>query len=309
MALEDNYSSGESRVEDDRSSSRRREPQRSEDLIDALPAVARVAATAWLRTAAWSVETGLRVSGRLARAAVDPSSAAELVEDLSTGMRSYAREFLGISDLDERVKQLMPGNSPIVAGPGPAAKARARRGRGRKDGAGQDQASLKALGAELLRQSADVATEDGSHPAYVRILEELAPDEGRILRLLAADGPQPVVDVRAASLIGVGSQLVIPGLNMIGPQAGLRHKDRLPQYLNNLERLGLITFSREAVNDAVAYQVLEAQPEVLAEIKKTTRAKTAHRSIRLTPFGEDFCEVCLPPQQPEPASGESRRQH
>ena len=57
---------------------------------------------------------------------------------------------------------------------------------------------------------------DDAHPAYARILAELAPDEARILRLLATEGSQPAVDVRAASLIGVGSQLVGAGLTMIG---------------------------------------------------------------------------------------------
>ncbi len=68
----------------------------------------------------------------------------------------------------------------------------------------------------------------------------------------------------------------------------------MPAYLNNLERLGLIWFSREPIDDAIAYQVLEAQPEVLEAIKRATRAKTIQRSIHLTPFGEDFCRVCLP---------------
>ncbi len=153
---------------------------------------------------------------------------------------------------------------------------------------------LRAQGAELLRQAADVWYEDGAHPAYARILGELAPDEARILRLLAVEGPQPSVDVRASNLIGVGSQLIAPGLNMIGPQAGVRHHDRVPAYLNNLHRLGLIWFSHEPLEDPLAYQVLEAQPEVLDAIKETTRAKTIKRSIRLTPFGSDFCDVCLP---------------
>src|SRR5947209_1039582 len=48
--------------------------------------------------------------------------------------------------------------------------------------------SLRDRGAELLRQSADVEVEDTAHPAYARILEELHPDEARILRLLALDG-------------------------------------------------------------------------------------------------------------------------
>jgi hypothetical protein len=154
--------------------------------------------------------------------------------------------------------------------------------------------ALREQGAELLRQSADVTAEDGAHPAYARILSELAPDEGRILRVLLIEGPQPAVDVRASNLVGVGSQLVAPGLNMIGPQAGLRHHERVPAYLNNLERLGLVQTSSEPVDDAIQYQVLEAQPDVLGAIKETTRAKTVHRSIRLTPFGQDFAEHVLP---------------
>ena len=101
-------------------------------------------------------------------------------------------------------------------------------------------ASLRDRGAELLRRSADVDFDEDAHPAYERILGDLAPDEARILRLLAR-GPQPSVDVRSGWLpIGIGSELLAPGLNMIGPEAGCRYPDRVPAYLNNLYRLGLI---------------------------------------------------------------------
>ena len=49
---------------------------------------------------------------------------------------------------------------------------------------------------------------------------------------------------------------------MIGAEAGCRYLDRVPAYLNNLYRLGLIWFSREPLEDPLRYQVLEAQPEV-----------------------------------------------
>jgi Abortive infection alpha len=252
-------------------------------VVDALPGLARVAAGAWLRTATWGVGTSLRVGTRVARAAVSPDAAVELVQEVRSGMRAYARELLGISDLDERVRQLMPG---------PVASARSRvtqRGVGRPL-----PMSLREQGAELLRQSADVNSEDGAHPAYARILSELAPDEGRVLRLIALGGPQPSVDVRAASLIGLGSQLVAQGLNMLGAEAGCRHVDRVPAYLNNLNRLGLIWFSHDPIGDPMRYQVLEAQPEAMEAIKRAGRAKTVHRSVHLTPFGKDFCDVCLP---------------
>src|ERR687895_620171 len=107
-------------------------------------------------------------------------------------------------------------------------------------------------------------------------------------------GPQPAVDVRAGKALGLGSEMVAPGLNMIGAEAGCRYVDRVPAYLNNLYRLGLIWFSREPLEDPTDYQVLEAQPDVIEAKRSGGRAKTVRRSILLTPFGEDFCRICLP---------------
>src|SRR5690348_1609993 len=89
----------------------RRDEIDADDVLEALPGIARLAADAWLRAALWSLGAGVRVGTRVARAAVDPRYAAELVQDVGTGMRGYAREFLGISDLDERVKQLTAGGA------------------------------------------------------------------------------------------------------------------------------------------------------------------------------------------------------
>jgi hypothetical protein len=154
--------------------------------------------------------------------------------------------------------------------------------------------SLRDRGAELLERSADVEYEEDFHPAYERILSQLAPDEARILRLLATGGAQPAVDVRAGKALGIGSEMVAPGLNMIGAEAGCRYPDRVPSYLNNLYRLGLIWFSREPLPNPLDYQVLEAQPDVIEAKRAGGRAKTVRRSISLTPFGDDFCRVCLP---------------
>ena len=164
-------------------------------------------------------------------------------------------------------------------------------------------AALRRRGEELLRLSADVNYEEDSHPAYARILDVMAPDEARILRMLTEKGAQPSVDVRSGGPLGVGvvaTEMVAPGLNMIGAEAGCRHLDRVPAYLNNLYRLGLIWFSREQVGDHLRYQVLEAQPEVVGALGEAGRgARTIRRSIHLTPFGTDFCAFCIPPTTAE----------
>lgn len=248
-----------------------------ESLGDALPGLFRIAAGVWIRTGVWAFETSLRVGTRLARASTSPEAAAELVEQVGSGIRDYARELLGVTDLDERVHQLMP---PRQRGGGSDSRA--------------EGGTLREQGAELLRLSADVDAEDGAHPAYARILGELAPDEARILRLLMNHGPQPSVDVYAANLIGMGTQLVARDLTMVGTEAGVRHEEKVPAYLNNLRRLGLIAITNEALSDPVRYQVLEAQPQAGAAIKRAGRVKTVHRTIEMTPFGIDFCNTVLP---------------
>lgn len=249
-------------------------------MLSSLPGLARIYASAWLHTAEWAMGTSARAGSRVLRAAVSGEGPDEVVRDVGEQLRGAARRFLGIVDADgERLPGVL---SDLVAAREPASTG------------APSQESLREQGAELLRRSADVDYEDGAHPAYSRILSELAPDEGRILRLLRDQGPQPSIDVRTVGLVVVGSELVAPGLTMIGQEAGCRHVDRVHAYLNNLFRLGLIWFSREPVSDSLRYQVLEAQPEVLEAMRKAGRGKTVRRSILLTPFGEDFCSVCLP---------------
>jgi hypothetical protein len=246
-----------------------------ETLAEALPGLLRVAAGLWVRTGVWALETSLRVGARVARASISPEAAAEFVEEVGSGIRSYARELLGVTDLDERVRQLAPP-------------------RRRNEESRPDEDSLRDRGAALLRRSADVGADDGAHPAHARILAELAPDEGRILRRLMTDGPQPCVDVRAANLIGMGSQLVAQDLTMIGTESGCRYLDRVPAYLNNLRRLGLIAITTEPLEDPMRYQVLEAQPDAVEAIRQAGRVKTIHKRITTTPFGRDFCNTVLP---------------
>jgi hypothetical protein len=239
--------------------------------LQAAPGLVRIAAAAWWRSAGWTFGTTVRIGSRLVEASVSGQSPAQLFQEGGAELRDYARRVLGIAEAEvgEDDSEEETREDP--------------------------NASLRKRGEELLRRSADVSYEQDAHPAYARILSELAPDEGRILRLLALEGPQASVDVRAGWLpVDAASELVAPGLSMIGSEAGCRHPERLHAYLNNLYRLGLVWFSREPLKEQGPYQVLEAQPEVVEAMREGGRSRTVRRSIHLTPFGEDFCETCLP---------------
>ena len=224
-----------------------------------------------------------------ARALTDPDAAGELVQEVA---RDVAEATRTVSDVARAVSSGVPLpkalldatvslSSVVLADATPAPEHEPDR-------------SLRERGEQLLQRSRDVWSEHEEHPAYGRILDDLAPDEARILLLLLRGGPQPSVDVRTGGPVGmVSSALVAPGMSMIGARAGCRYLDEVPAYLNNLFRLGLIWFSREQLEDPMEYQVVEAQPDVLDAMHSVRFAKVVRRSIHLTPFGIGFCRTCL----------------
>lgn len=240
-----------------------------EELVRAAPGLARVAAGIGRQGAVDAANAYAEGISRVVRAASRGESAAQILQEGRAELRSQLRGWLGVAENLQR-----PAASP-------------------RPGDDSSLVALRRRGEELLRESADVTADVDSHPAYMRILDALAPDEGRILRFLARSGPQPSVDVRAG--LPLASQLVAQGCTMVAEEAGCRHQERVHAYLNNLHRLGLVWFSREPLRDARRYQVLEAQTQVADALERGGRtARTVRRSIVLTSFGEDFCAICLP---------------
>ncbi|MGA8219950.1 MAG: Abi-alpha family protein, partial [Solirubrobacterales bacterium] len=251
-----------------------------------VPGLARIAAAAYVRSARWTARASTDAGQRVIRAAMSGQEPGELFRSTGAELRERTRRVLGIPDDRPEARAAM---TPEAA----------------EEDREKARQSLRERGEELLRRSADVNLDEDSHPAYARILEDLAPDEARILRLLLEQGPQPAVDVRSGLLpLKSTSELVAAGLSMIGPEAGCRHLDDVRAYLNNLFRLGLIWFSSEPLHDPLRYQVLEAQPDVADAMGAASRTRTVRRSIHLTPFGADFCELCLPRETRQPDGGE-----
>lgn len=162
----------------------------------------------------------------------------------------------------------------------------------RRGGVSDD--DLRAIGNSLLQISWNSANQPRSqHPAFALMLQSITPDEARILRFLAVAGPQPSLDVRSKTPFGVGSERLGGGFNLVADMSGCAYPDRDQHYLANLNRLGLVRFSQEPVEDFRRYSFIEAQPKVDEAMAKASKAKTVYRSIYLSLFGHQFCEVCF----------------
>ncbi|MFQ3320378.1 MAG: hypothetical protein ACI8UR_001132 [Natronomonas sp.] len=237
--------------------------------------IARVAAGMTQRATGYSMETGIRTGTRMAYAAATSESPAELLtETRAITLDELQRAGIGIgeeqTDWLEAHEDEVPGRRPLT------------------------KEAVRERGERLLSKSAEVGRNEAVHPAYPSILDELAGDEARILRLLATEGTQACMNVRDKRYVPFKSHLIAEHLSMVGGDAGCRHPERTPIYLQNLERLGLITFSDEPIDDLKRYQVLEAQPHIEKAREAANRPKTVYVSLYLTDLGIDFCETCLP---------------
>ncbi|MBE7186879.1 MAG: DUF4393 domain-containing protein [Jatrophihabitans endophyticus] len=252
----------------------RRRPMPGPPVLRAAPEVARVAAVSAWHIMSWSIGATIAGANYVARRAVEGEPATAILQEAATDLRNVAWRALGLQ-----------GQTPPGAVPEPEPSS-AR---------GASVLDLQRRGTDLLRRSNDVHVVEDTHPAFARILADITPDEARILRFVYLEGPQPAIDVRTYRPLGIGSELVAAGLSMIAEHAGLRNLGRIDLYLTNLNRLGMLEFSKEQVKNPTRYQVIEAQPKVAEALKRAGRMpRTVHRSICLTPFGEEFVRTCLP---------------
>jgi hypothetical protein len=247
------------------------------EFIRAAPGIAKLmAASAW-QVVTWSASAGAATANYAAKRAANGEPAASIIQDAAADLRVVAWKALGVRNEDGT--PVRPDRDGIrVASPLDA-----------------DEDELRRRGEALLRRSSDVHFDENTHPAFARILSEITPDEGRVLKLLATEGAQPTLDIRTNRPFGVGSTLVASGLSMVAELAGCRYVERIDQYVDNLGRLGIVEHSHEPVSDPTRYQVLEAQPKVTDQLQLAGRwPKIVQRSLHLTSFGAEFCRTCLP---------------
>jgi hypothetical protein len=267
---------------------RRGQVSRWTETTDALPGIARIVAATTARSMAWTAGSSVRSGRLLAKALTDRKAAEELVQEVADDLAVASR---AVSDVARAVAEGVPVSRALLDGGAALAAVIPEPFHPPEP---DHEPTLRERGERLLERSRDVWSDEEPHPAYARILDDLAPDEARILLHMLRSGPQPAVDVRTGGPVGlVSSTLVASGLSMIGARAGVRYGDEVPAYLNNLFRLGLVWFSGEQVEDPMDYQVLEAQPDVLAALHSVRFPRIVRRSIHLTPFGLNFCRTCL----------------
>lgn len=221
-----------------------------------------------------------------------PVAAARTGVRVGFGVAGWAeRQALGLlgTRLDrargEAPKALTPGSGAPSSGRGPA--------------------EPEALGPRmrsLLDQALANTPQDTSVDLYHRILDQLNPDEARILGALSDGHVEPLVHVRPLSPAGILGEPTLENASLVGKMANVSLPHLTPQYVTHLLSLGLLQVGAERSSLKEEYQILMADSGVLKATKKASRGPIAARvekhTVRLSPLGLALWQACFPEKAP-----------
>lgn len=158
---------------------------------------------------------------------------------------------------------------------------------------------LSELYANLLATSMDRATAYRAHPGFVDMIKNMCPDEARIMRFFASARYYPLVNIKSVSTKDRSFQVAHLHLSLIGLDAGCEHVPLASNYLDNLERLGLLQVETmvKMTNEAV-YTRIEENPQVkqfIEDLKKIEGRTVEVEKMRIavTDLGQQFIRACV----------------
>lgn len=155
-------------------------------------------------------------------------------------------------------------------------------------GEGDDVADLREMFENLLTASMDSDTASGAHPAFVSMIQQLTPDEARILKSITRTD-YALTTVRTKDQVGhIRERLGFR--TTLGSEVGF-DVTRQQRCVSNLVRLGILSFSDLTASD------FEEQQGALNEAARLEFGdRPVERlvgSLEVTAFGRQFLDTCI----------------
>lgn len=160
--------------------------------------------------------------------------------------------------------------------------------------------SLSELYANLLASAMDINTAKTAHPGFVEIIRNMASDEAKLMNFILEKKVLPIIDIKKVLIENQGEIIIHELLSTIGHDSGCEHRELVASYLNNLERLGLISIPRDSyLTDPTAYDRILNDPLVKSELQKLnsegekTKGDVNKYYVKPTVFGRQFGNACV----------------
>jgi hypothetical protein len=151
---------------------------------------------------------------------------------------------------------------------------------------------------QLLDRALEQSASDSRLALFDKLVNDLVPDEARILGALSDGSRSPLVNIRVRHVSGAAGELVVSNASLVGRTANLTSPQLTPTYVAHLLSLGLVEIGPQAQDLSDDYQILVADTVILKALKTAARGPVAPRVERLTlllsPLGRELWAACNP---------------
>lgn len=165
-----------------------------------------------------------------------------------------------------------------------------------------DNEELRDMYANLLASSMNKVVKNDVHPSYVEIIKQLCPDEAKVLRHLAQQEGIPLIGIRYKRPNSSDGFDIVKHFSNVGYLVQAEFPKNLPQYLDNLTRLGLInidsmhslTFKEfyKPLRECDDFKQMLQIPENYQSVGYSQVQQIYHFGV-ISSFGKEFCRVCI----------------
>ena len=156
------------------------------------------------------------------------------------------------------------------------------------------EAEASALGEQmraLMKRSVQHSPAESRRTLHQALVDELLPDEARILSALSDGTTYPLIHVAEPGLVGT-KERVLENASSVGRAAGVALPERVPFYLSHLRRLGLVESGPEEPSLRDEYELLLTDPQLRATIgafgKGPRGARIIRRTVRIADLGREL---------------------
>lgn len=157
----------------------------------------------------------------------------------------------------------------------------------------------RALLARLLTISIEQSAQEARARLFLQLLQQLHPDEARILAALSDGSQYPVVSVATRGSLGTVGPVVLENASTVGRAAGVALPDWVPAYVTHLQQLQLVSVGPESYLLSDGYEILLTEAVVRqAQLDAGSHNRIVRRSLRMSPLGRELWSSCSAPQRP-----------
>ena len=148
---------------------------------------------------------------------------------------------------------------------------------------------LDAKLRDLLGRAVEQSSASSRQELFHKILDQIVPDEARIVSALSDGSASPLLNVYARTRAGLVGEVVLENMSLIGKTANLALPHLTPMYVSHLLSLGLVESGPEDTSMKEEYEILAADTAVLQAIKAASRgpipAPVERYTLRLSGLG------------------------